>query len=133
MNEGSVGLPSLPSHPPLQTKLAFQAFLEDGKAFYLQLLLRLQQRCGPAGLPSGGCCAAAHGPRCLEHKAPAVLRAGGCRPATSARPDLPRPCRQAQAARSVGPACHSSGCTANSGWPDGTPAWAPAAPSLATQ
>ncbi|KAL4421752.1 hypothetical protein ABPG77_009735 [Micractinium sp. CCAP 211/92] len=34
-----------------KTKLAFHAFLEDGKAFYLILVLKLQQRFGPAGLP----------------------------------------------------------------------------------
>ncbi len=49
---GAVVSPQLPP----QTKLAFHAFLEDGKAFYLILVLKLQQRFGPAGLPPGGCC-----------------------------------------------------------------------------
>ncbi|KAL4431450.1 hypothetical protein ABPG75_006706 [Micractinium tetrahymenae] len=34
-----------------KTKLAFHAFLEDGKGFYLQLTVNLQQRFGPAGFP----------------------------------------------------------------------------------
>ena len=37
----------------LQTKLAFHVFLEEAKAFYLTLAVKLQQRWGDAGLPSG--------------------------------------------------------------------------------
>ena len=34
----------------MQTQLAFQAFLEEGQAFYLTLVLRLQQKVGGGGL-----------------------------------------------------------------------------------
>ena len=37
-----------------QTTLAYCVFLEEGKAFYLQLCIRLQQRYGAAGFATGG-------------------------------------------------------------------------------
>jgi hypothetical protein len=46
----------LPAHVP-QTEVAFQAYLQDAQAFYLQLAAKLQQRYGDAGFPLGAAAA----------------------------------------------------------------------------
>jgi dienelactone hydrolase len=50
--------PALINHEPpslVQTELAFQAYLRDAQAFYLQLAAKLQQRYGDAGFSLGAC------------------------------------------------------------------------------
>lgn len=92
-----------------QTKLAFHAFLEDGKAFYLMLVLKLQQRFGPAGLPPGGCWIRPAAAALASHSSGSRLCVG--RPGLSAlSTEAALPCLCAGRCHASGGGCRPSQC-----------------------